>query len=122
MPYKIYVQGPSLKIMQWAKTKKDLEASFFDCPKVTEADKHKIAMSFKRYAINGLPKNNKQKYRHVKHNIFELKPTSQLRLLGFEGDKSFIVLFCIRKKDNKLNKNDIDKAQELWRLHNEEKK
>jgi len=78
----------------------------------------KTLSRLKSFSEHGLPKNNKEKFRHVEDKICELKPTSQVRLLGFEEGRDFIILCMEIKKKDKLSPVLIDKAQRLWSTYN----
>lgn len=82
--------------------------------------KKKILIQIRQYSICGLPKNNREKFRHVEDKICELKPTSQVRLLGFEEGNDFVILCMEIKKRDKLSPTLIERAQRLWRLYHDQ--
>jgi phage-related protein len=119
MPYRVLFKGGECNIVHWAPREKDLLMEFCGCPQLSGKDKKKLVQFLDRVARCGLPK-NKEKYRHVEGKICELKPTNQLRLLGFNQENSFVVLFCIRKKKDKLSAQDKKRAQDLLEQHDRE--
>jgi len=71
------------------------------------------------YSKTGLPRRNREKFRHVDGKICELKPTSQIRLLGFEDGSDFIIVATDVKKTNKLSLQCIDRAKKLREMYYE---
>jgi hypothetical protein len=82
----------------------------------------KIIAQLTIYSTNGLPRANKEKFRHVEDKICELKPTAQVRLLGFDDGSDFVIVCMDIKKTDKLSPVLIAKAQKLRILYDEEKK
>lgn len=82
----------------------------------------KVVAQLTIYSKNGLPRANKEKFRHIQGKICELKPTSQVRLLGFEAHPDFIVVCMCVKKGQKLAPDLIAKAQGLRELYYAEKR
>lgn len=113
MPFRLLFQGDAIDIIQWTPSERELRAEFFNCPNVTDIDAKKITHSLLRVSTNGLP-SNKEKYRHVIDKVFELKPTSQLRLFGFRYSNAFVIINCVRKKKDKLSSEDKRNAQFLY--------
>lgn len=113
--------GPILKIKRWVPSaeKRDLLDGFFSCPNTTPGDQKKITIALRIYATNGYP-NNRDKFKLLEDDIYEMKPTLQLRLLGIKEHGSFIVLLCIRKKRDDLRPQDIAKAQRLREAYYDE--
>lgn len=114
-------EGPILKIKRWVPSaeKRDLLDGFFSCPNTTPDDKKKITIALRIYAESGYPK-NREKFKLLEDDIYEMKPTAQLRLLGIKVPGSFIVLLCIRKKRDDLRSQDIAKAQRLREAYYDE--
>lgn len=77
----------------------------------------KILIQIRQYSVCGLPKNNREKFRHVEDKICELKPTSQVRLLGFEEGSDFVIVCMEIKKRNRLSPALIERAKRLWGLY-----
>ncbi len=121
MPLRILADGPILKILRWvpAAEERDLQDGFFSCPRVTPADKKKITIALRIYTESGYPK-SREKFKLLEDDIYEMKPTAQLRLLGIKISGSFVVLLCVRKKRNDLRSQDIAKAQRLREAYYEE--
>ncbi|MFA7167173.1 MAG: type II toxin-antitoxin system RelE/ParE family toxin [Desulfoplanes sp.] len=82
----------------------------------------KIIAQLTIYSKNGLPRKNREKFRHVEDKICELKPTVQVRLLGFDDHPDFIVVCMDVKKTDKLSPALIASAQKLRSLYYEKKK
>ncbi len=90
------------------------------------ADKKKIAALLKRFAFRGPPVNT-QKFRKVNPwDIWELKPTDQIRFLGFFPSAPrpdvFVITHGFRKQQNAIPRREIDKAravQQEWAHHYE---
>ncbi|WP_041281831.1 type II toxin-antitoxin system RelE/ParE family toxin [Desulfohalobium retbaense] len=79
--------------------------------------KKKLLAQLAIFSTNGLPRTNKEKFRHVAGKICELKPTSQVRLLGFEVHPDFIIVCMGVKKKQKLAPELIAKAQQRRELY-----
>lgn len=93
-----------------------LKESRLDLP-----NKKKILAQLCMYSRHGLPKSNREKFKHIVDKICELKPTAQVRLLGFEDGADFVILCMDIKKTQKLSPAVIEKAQRLWRVYHEHK-
>jgi hypothetical protein len=77
----------------------------------------KIIAQLTIYSKNGLPRQNREKFRHVEDKICELKPTTQVRLLGFDDQSDFVIVCMDVKKTDKLSPALIEKAQNLRSLY-----
>ena len=78
------------------------------------ADKKKIAALLKRFAFRGPPVNT-QKFRKLPPwDIWELKPTDQIRFPGFfhpdPKQKVFVITHGVHKPGDQLLRADIDRA------------
>jgi phage-related protein len=122
MPVRKLFEGPSLDILFWAPDDAGLDRKVFDCPAVTSEDQKKITLALARHAKDGFPNNN-EKFKKLKgeKDLFEIKPTGQLRLLGCFADKNFVVVLCIKKKQDKISKADLKKAKTRLELYYAEK-
>lgn len=80
-----------------------------------EADRAKTIALFKLFARVGTGLRNKTKFKKVQGTeLFEFKPTQQIRFLGnFRRRGRFIVAAGTRKKKWKLDREDIDRANRL---------
>ena len=83
---------------------------FCRCPKLTRADKEKIVKALTIYADKGFP-DNRQKFKPVEDGLYEVKPTTQLRMVGFFHGKVFVCVLCVRKKQDNLPPRDVKKAK-----------
>lgn len=118
MPVRKLVSGTKLSIFFWATDKEGLKRELFDCPNVSAIDRQKMLKTLKRHAEEGFPKNpEKFKKLEGEKKIYEIKPTSQFRLLGGFFDKNFIVVLCIKKKQDRIAKADLKKAKDCLELY-----
>jgi len=83
-----------------------------------KSDKRKIAALFTRFVTYG-PLGNTQKFRKlVPWDIWEMKPTDQIRLLGFfppSKNQVFVITHGFRKQQDETPRREIDKAESLRR-------
>ncbi len=92
---------------------------WLDASRMDLKTRKKLVAQLTLYARHGLPKGNREKFRHVEGKICEIKPTSQIRLLGFEEGADFVIVCMDIKKANKLSPALIERAQRLWRQYHE---
>jgi hypothetical protein len=100
----------------WARREQDLQGKFCNCPSINNIELKKIVSLFRKYYLptgyfSGKFPENKEKFKKVQDDLYEIKPSGQLRLLGFFAGADFIIVLCIRKKKEQLDQQDIDKAQ-----------
>ncbi|WP_084457691.1 type II toxin-antitoxin system RelE/ParE family toxin [Desulfocurvus vexinensis] len=105
-------EGKKHKLIYWVPGTVPPRDHFCECPAITPADKKKIAKSLKRYSENGFP-NNREKFKSLGEGLSEIKVTSQLRLIGFLDGTTFVIFLCVRKKQNDLRPEDIEKAKRI---------
>ncbi len=87
-----------------------------DCPTPTRAELNKIAVIMRLYWLErGEFPRNPEKYKPLGNGLYEVKASSQLRLIGIyaNGRTDFVIVLCVRKKKNKLDPADIGKALRL---------
>lgn len=110
------------KILYWAESEESLH-DFCNCPQLTSQDAQKIIRSFRPFLKTGSFPKNDVKFRHEGDKICAIKSTSQLRLLGFfDNLTTFIIVHCIKKKQDKLPKKDKDLAITRRKAYYKEKK
>lgn len=70
--------------------------------------------------------NNREKFKHLKHGdkkLYEIKPTKQDRFLGdfctLHEDRHFLVVWAVRKKQDKHKPADLDRALRLLKEFHE---
>lgn len=64
----------------------------------------------------------KNKSKQVKKNLYRLKTTNQLRFMYFRDGNSFIITHAFIKKDNRIDSEEIKKAERLKTEYYEKKK
>lgn len=74
-----------------------------ECPNVTRLEKEKFLTFIKGYVQSGRFPINKEKFRPLGDGLFEIKPSSQLRVIGFFHGGDFIIIDCRRKKSDQLS-------------------
>lgn len=84
-----------------------------ECPNTTEKEKNVFARIVRGYVENGRFPSDESKFKHVEQDIWEIKPSMQLRLFGTFKGKAFVILYCIRKKKLKIPKHDLDTTRGL---------
>lgn len=109
MPTRELLEGEKYRFVFWAAREADLDF-FCNCPNLTAADQEKIVKALTTYAANGFP-DNRQKFKPVEDRLYEIKPTSQLRMVGFFHGKDFVIVLCVRKKQDDLAPKDVKKAK-----------
>ena len=114
MPEEVRARGRAYTISLWWPNDAHPPATLCGCPDVTPADAKKIAMVLKRHADNGFP-NNRTKFKPVEDQLYEIKPTDQLRLIGFfkPNEQHFVIIHCERKKQDDLPPPVVKKAKKL---------
>jgi phage-related protein len=122
MPVRTIIATEDLtrKVYFWAQRDGDLKTTTFCCPNVTEADRKKILRSFRPFLETGNFPKNPTKYKYVEDGLYEVKPTSQLRLLGMHVGQNFVVVHCIRKKQQKLPPAELEAAKNKMGKYYEE--
>lgn len=124
MPVRMIIanEDQTRKVYFWAHREAGLTTDFFCCPNVTEADKGKILRAFRPFIELGKFPKNPTKYKFIEDGLYEVKPTSQLRILGSHVGTNFVVVHCIRKKQNKLPKAELEAAKiKMGKYHEEAK-
>jgi len=77
-----------------------------------ESDQRKISALLKRTAELGPPR-NKQKFKKLSNNLFEFK-SYQIRIFcTFRGKSVLVLTHGIKKKKDKHDKKDMQKAKEI---------
>ncbi len=110
------------RVVYWTPTGKRPK-SLCDCPTPTLAELKKIAVIMRLYWLErGEFALNPEKYKPLGNGLYEVKASSQLRLIGIyaNGRKDFVIVLCVRKKKNKLDPADIEKALRLVDQYEEE--
>lgn len=71
-----------------------------ECPDVTETEWENFRYYTTQYVCTGQFPNNKTKFRKLTgyNNLYEIKPSDQLRVFGGLRGSNFIIVHCIRKK------------------------
>lgn len=113
MPFDVHVRGRILRITSWHESprhEKWLDGWFES--QFERKWRSLVARRLSHYCENGLPRNNKHKYRHIEGKLCEIKPTGQIRLLGGELQNEFCIVHALIKKEDALRRSDIDKAKE----------
>ena len=113
MPTLLVAEGKKHRILQWAPTDKELDAPCWGCPKTSKQDQRKIGMLFVKWVDHGFPRTNPQKFKAVEGKLFEIKGTSQYRLLGFFDGADFVIIHCVKKKKDRLRPQDVKRAKAL---------
>lgn len=108
-------------IYYWSPHDADGFAKWMSKSRLDKKVMKKIIAQLTIFSKNGLPRENVQKFRHVEDKICELKPTAQIRLLGFDDGADFVVVCMDVKKTDKLPPALIAKAQKLRSLYYEQK-
>ncbi|MDZ7759971.1 MAG: hypothetical protein U5L00_06915 [Desulfovermiculus sp.] len=110
MPVRVHYKGDKLKITSWHENHEKLEwlEEWFKS-NVTSQGIKEVAITFRHYCENGLPRNNIQKFRHIDGKLCEIKK-KQIRLLGREFKDEFCIVDAKIKKKNNLPRNVIDNA------------
>lgn len=106
-------KGKKIEIVYWPPEKIRKNREIFNCPRITDQDRKRICLYLKKYENAGFPA-NKEKFRYLEDRIWEIKPTTQLRLLGFfDNESRFVIVLCRKKKASKLPRKDIELAEKL---------
>jgi hypothetical protein len=113
MPIRVVADGEKHRIVRWAATAKELDKPWWGCPKTNKSDRTKIGMLLVTWAEHGFPKNHPQKFKTVEGKLSEIKGTSQYRLLGFFDGEDYVIVLCVKKKQDDLRPQDVKKAKEL---------
>lgn len=114
MPFKEAVKGALGRILFWGATQDEADAAENNCPKITEKERNKLPNLFATFAETGRMPRSKEKFKSVENqpDLFAFK-SHQVRLLGTFLDKvTFGICHCVRKKNDKYKKGDLDKAQQ----------
>lgn len=108
MPRKILLSSSDsrLQIVRWAARATDLSGTFCVCPQKITRDAVTKAFKYCEYFVKqGQFPQNKEKFTHVKGELYKLKPWGW-RIFGyFEDDgKTFVIVNCVEKKGQKSSK------------------
>jgi phage-related protein len=119
MPILKLLDGEHVNFRYWAAREVDLNF-FCECPGLTHEDKKKITRVLGKFSKHGIRDDNREKFKPVEDQIYEIKPTSQLRLLGFFHGEEFVIILCVRKKQDDLSPQDVKKAKKRRERYYEE--
>jgi hypothetical protein len=116
MPKEVILEGNGRSIIFWSQEGKPLPAGTCGCPNMDASAERKLLRVCKSFIETGKFPSNDTKFKAVKgySPLCAIKPDKQLRLLGYHQDLyTFVVVMCVRKKNNKHKKSDLKRAQEL---------
>lgn len=118
MPLAIIAEGSGRKVQFWSSRELPRKSSFCLCPDIPLKDEKRIKYLISEYFIKqgSFPK-KPEKYKRVEGKLFEIK-SFQMRLMGFfvnirfcgELNYEFIIVLCVKKKQDDLLPSDVDKA------------
>lgn len=110
-PRQTFITGKKLTV-EWAKTRwgKMPALDFFES--LTVADQAKVLALLRRFADTGRII-NQQQFKKIESGLFEFKKF-QIRLLGdYRPGQRFILALGLKKKKNRLNRTDLEKASNI---------
>ncbi len=104
--------GGEWAIMQIVKNGRELAAEHLET--LTLRDYRKVAAFLDRVASHGPLHYGQEKNRKLADEIFELKPTSEVRLpYFFDGRRRIVITHAFTKKQAKTPRREIESAQAL---------
>lgn len=120
MKTKILIEGPVFRIETICINDRDEVGDFLAQLEKSSCQEYiNVLALLERIADNGLPQ-NREKYRQVEGDIFEIK-SYRVRLLHFRQGKNLLVITNpVHKKRNRLPQSDVKKAQERCRRYREQ--
>ena len=85
---------------------------------LSEPERKKTVRLLERIKVHGLPQND-QKFKKLREDLYEIKPTNQVRLICYMrkhvAPMTLVILFGIKKKASGLKRSDINRAENLIR-------
>ena len=115
----VLIQG-EWAIMQIVKNGRELAAEHFET--LAAQDYRKVAAFLGRVAAIGPLHYGQEKNRQLGDQIFELKPTSEVRLpYFFDGARTIVITHAFTKKQPKAPRREIERAQTLRAEYLEER-
>nr|WP_321513122.1 hypothetical protein [uncultured Pseudodesulfovibrio sp.] len=120
MPKEAILEANGRSIIFWSPEGTPLPTGTCGCPNMDARAELKLVRVCRPFIETGKFPRNDTKFKAVTGHspLCAIKPDKQLRLLGYFQDlRTFVVVMCVRKKNNKHKTSDLKRAQELVGEH-----
>lgn len=99
------------RVVFWFPVSKSTSPSW-GCPGLSTDERKKVIRVGRYWVENGKFPDNREKFKPVEDGLFEIK-CFQIRMIGFYDHHDFVIVLCVKKKKDDLNKTDVKKAKKL---------
>lgn len=127
MPITILAENPATgwRVVYWSARALPKGCPLCECEKLTDADAVKLMRVIDQFVRDGAFRGNTQKFKKLEGQggLCEIKGWQHRLLGGYDDEgKTFVVVRCVKKKQDRHEPSHLRSARESLRKYNEEKK